>query len=165
MGKWSYDAMLSSYLTFFKIDGLLGAGDWADDITSIRKSFWAERFEANVSNSMLEHVMPWLPELRQTIQELGNKATTSMKAFPELMAYLGTVLVQDALELAAQYPDHPIHQHLADSAEFRLVLVSPTLCQRMIVSMWWLATGTNQIAVWLGTRHHACLHAPNTCCN
>jgi hypothetical protein len=41
VGRWNVDALVNSYLAFYRVEGLLGLGDWDPHD---RRSFWAERF-------------------------------------------------------------------------------------------------------------------------
>jgi hypothetical protein len=118
-GRWLRQALYLSYLKFFKPEGLLAAGGWETGSKDAEAMFWAERFCVVVSDSLVALVFPFLGELKEQVAELGKDATTSMLGMPQLLDYLGRVVVQDALELAEEFPDNPVHAMLLQDDEFR----------------------------------------------
>jgi hypothetical protein len=118
MGKWIYQAMYKAYLLFFKPEGLLAMGGWPNAGKGETQMYWHPRFMAEVSEQLLHHAMPFIKGLKEAVQELGLAARPSMRSAIAAMEYLGLVVVQDALELASVYPDHPVHKHLMEHHVF-----------------------------------------------
>lgn len=118
MGKWIYQAMYKSYLMFFKVEGLLAVAGWPGAAVKDFNRFWAPRFLAEVPLELIDHVMPWLKGLKAAVAALGSSASPSMRSVAEACEYLAVVSIQDALELASKYPDHPVHQHLRNHPVF-----------------------------------------------
>ena len=58
------------------------------------------------------------------MEEAGRKVPTSVGNLMVALRYYRTILVQDALELAPQYPNHPVHRRLMQMPEFRELLAS-----------------------------------------
>ena len=115
-GRWLGDAMYKSYLHFYKPEGLLGSGDWPID--KPHALFWAPRFMMVIPQRLVHLIYPFLPALQQKIASLGSAARPSHLAVPKVLQYLGVVLVQDALELAEEFPDDPVHRLLLNDGEF-----------------------------------------------
>lgn len=113
--------MYQSYLKFFKPEGLLAVAGWPAGNREDEQGFFHERFCVQISDRLVQLVYPSLPELRELVQALGKEATTSMMSIPFLLDYLARVVVQDALELAEEFPDNPVHALLLEDDEFRLV--------------------------------------------
>ena len=65
MGHWIYDAMVKSYLTFFKPAGLLAAGEWPGAAKNDYGQFFHERFMMTVPEELVEYLFPHLPELKR----------------------------------------------------------------------------------------------------
>ena len=62
--------------------------------------------------------------------DAGTPATSSAANFAEqILDMLATVLVQDSLLLAEQYPESRVHQHLLRNQEFRDMLVAYKECE------------------------------------
>lgn len=120
MGKWVKEAMYVNYLAFFKTEGLLAMGCWPHAEKKDFSHFWHERFECNVSQELMHLVLPFLPELKLRLAQVGN-ADPSMDSIIQVLEYLAVVLIQDAVELLSQdkWADHPVHQHLMENAKFK----------------------------------------------
>lgn len=52
------------------------------------------------------------------VSALGNEAGPSHHSLVGAVEYLATVVVQDALELAHEFPDNPVHHMLLQRKEF-----------------------------------------------
>lgn len=121
LGRWLKDALYKSYLRFFKPDGLLSLAGWPQAVQKrFERAFWTERFMVCVCEELVTVVFPFLPRLRQELQQLGAAATASMRSIVEVLQYSGVVLVQDALDLTSGlvggdihvYKSHPVHKLL-----------------------------------------------------
>lgn len=55
----------------------------------------------------------------QRVQTLGKQAGNSMRSLPLALKYLAVVVVQDALEVAEQYPENPVHALLVEDGCFQ----------------------------------------------
>ena len=123
MGRWNQAAaaMFQSYLMFFKPEGLLASGSWPGALEKDFGMFWAPRFCVEVPRSLIEYLFPWLVSLEQEVDDLGADAQPSHLAAPKVVAFAGSVLVQDALDLAPRFPDNLVHKHLLANDEFRCV--------------------------------------------
>ena len=119
MGAWLYDAMYRSYLLFFKPEGLLAAGGWPGAAQKQFDTFWAARFCVDVPPELIQLLLPILPGLRREVRELGAKAGNSKKSIVKVLEYLAIVVVQDALELAANFPQQPAHALLLQDPMFQ----------------------------------------------
>lgn len=62
---------------------------------------------------------PFLDGLKAEVQQMGSTASPSMKAVPKLLECLAVVVVQDALELAEEHPENPVHAMLLENETFR----------------------------------------------
>jgi hypothetical protein len=109
LGRWQMTALQKSYLTFFKPEGLLVLAGWKEAAQKDFSKFWTERFCVDVPSVLVEAVFPFLRELSSQVEALGPAASTSMRSLPQVLQYLAVVLVQDALELAKEYPAHPVN--------------------------------------------------------
>ena len=110
------EVMYKSYLPFYKPEGLLGSGDWPID--KPHGLFWAPRFMVEIPERLFDLIYPFLPSLKLSIASLGSAAKPSHLAVPKVLQYLGLVVVQDALELAEEFPDDPIHKLLMNDGGF-----------------------------------------------
>ena len=93
-------------------------------------TFFEPRFCVTVPRSLVDHLFPWLVGLEEAVKSLGKDARPSHIAMPALVLYLGSVVVQDALELAAKYPSNPVHALLLKSADFRCAPALPRFQSR-----------------------------------
>lgn len=107
-----------AYLQFFKPDSLLAMGDWPGAAQQKFDNYWSERFTVQVPLSLIHLVMPWLPQLEERVAEVGAAATGSMVTMPKTLSVLAEVGIQDALELAEEYPNNAMHAILLKSSEF-----------------------------------------------
>ena len=116
MGKWAKAAMYKSDLKFYKPEGLLAAGDWP--IEHPHGLYWDPRFLVEIPEELTDAVFPFYKPLRDKVQAMGDKARGSHRGVVAVLEYLSKVLVQDALVLAAGYPDDPVHALLRDIPAF-----------------------------------------------
>ncbi|KAK3236751.1 hypothetical protein CYMTET_53124 [Cymbomonas tetramitiformis] len=121
MGHWLHTALLQSYLKFFPVDGLLGAGLWPNAAQKQFDHFWDPRFFPNVSD-IVQALAPWIATLKEIVRGMGAAATPSMRSIPEVCKYFVTVAIQDALELAEDTPNNPVHAMLLNNATFENLL-------------------------------------------
>ncbi|KAK9832145.1 hypothetical protein WJX74_000604 [Apatococcus lobatus] len=115
-GRWLDDVMCKSYLPFYTPEGLLASGGWPIDKPP--GLFWAPRFMVVIPARLVDLIYPFLPSLKLKIASLGSAAKPSHLAVPKVLQYLGLVVVQDALELAEEFPDDPIHRLLMNDGGF-----------------------------------------------
>lgn len=59
----------------------------------------------------------------QTVNAMGGRARNSHRSIVKVLDFLATVLLQDALELAAKYPRNPVLAFLMQNEQFRYSLV------------------------------------------
>ncbi|KAK3265000.1 hypothetical protein CYMTET_26284 [Cymbomonas tetramitiformis] len=123
MGHWLHTALLQSYLKFFPVDGLLGAGLWPNAAQKQFDHFWDPRFFPNVSD-IVQALAPWIATLKEIVRGMGAAATPSMRSIHEVCKYFVTVAIQDALELAEDTPNNPVHAMLLNNATFERVLAT-----------------------------------------
>lgn len=115
-GRWLRDALHQSYLRFFKPDGLMAVAGW--DTTEGLGTYFQERFCVEVPQILKEVVFPFMPGFAKAVKELGLSADPSMQSMVPLLDYLATVVVQDSLELAEEFPENPVHKLLLHEEEF-----------------------------------------------
>jgi len=74
-------------------------------------------------NSMLAgSLMPWHEPFKQQVEELrarGEHLDQHIQSLERLMPYLAMVVVQDALELAEEAPENPVHKMLLQHPIFK----------------------------------------------
>lgn len=127
VGRWLRNALITSYLKFFSPEALLAAGDW--DRASF-DSFFAEHFCIDVPEELVAYVFPFLATLTKQVEDMGGKAEQSARAIPEVLSYLGEVVVQDACallsssnpEVRAAAEANAVHKYLLANAGFRQLL-------------------------------------------
>ena len=112
-------AMFQSYLMFFKPEGLLAAGSWPGALERDFGMFWATRFCVEVPRALIDYIFPWLTNLEAEVVNLEADALPSHLAAPKVVAYLGSVLIQDSLDLAERFPENLVHKHLLAHDDFR----------------------------------------------
>ena len=108
--------MYKSYLKFYKPEGLLAAGDWPIDHP--HGFYWDPRFLIEIPAELIHVVFPFYRPLRDTVQEMGRQARGSHRSVVAVLEYLAKVLIQDALVLAASYPEDPVHALLREIPAF-----------------------------------------------
>lgn len=96
--------------------------------------FWHERFMVEVPLELVEVLMPWLADFKRRVDAMGDEAGPSRRSVLQACEYLVTVVVQDALELIDDYPDHPIHILLKEQQAFRCASVAiPRLMHASVI--------------------------------
>jgi hypothetical protein len=65
LGRWLHTALTSSYLRFFKPEGLLAAGGWDRRDYA---SFFSPRFHVDVPDQLVAEIMPFLASLQQQVR-------------------------------------------------------------------------------------------------
>ena len=127
MGHWNLSTMAESYLlTGLKPEALLTFGLWPGGPQKQFNQFWAERFLVEVPDCLVQYLVPWLKELQEKADAIAQAALAgeakllqSVKGMCKAVPYLARVVVQDALELADDMPDNPVHSMLMEHPEFR----------------------------------------------
>ncbi len=72
-----------------------------------------------VPAELVDVLMPWLPNFKQQVQDMGKAAGPSRRSVLESCEYLANVVVQDAMELCDAHPTHPVHALLLGHQRFR----------------------------------------------
>ncbi len=80
--------------------------------------FWHPRFQVDYSQDLVQFVMPFLPTLKERVQQLGTQAGTSMRGVVKALEFLAGVAIQDALVLCTMYGSHPVHIRLLSHTPF-----------------------------------------------
>jgi hypothetical protein len=129
MGRWANKALYRSYLQFYSPDALLTLAGWPEAAQKVFNRFWAERFHIAVSSSMVAIVFPFLPGLKDKVDKMGKAAGPSMRSLVAVLEYLAVVVIQDAIQFAADgaYRNHPVHAYLFGHDCFRYVSPSYVL--------------------------------------
>lgn len=131
LGFWALTEMQLCYLlTGLKASILLAMGGWDKDQPNM---YWAERFMCSTPASLVDVLMPWLPDLRTAVVEAdaaGQPVHFSVRGLLRLLPLLAYVVVQDALELCAdgrpeEYKANPVHQLLLKERLFRYASQGP----------------------------------------
>lgn len=58
----------------------------------------------------------------QHLMQRGEAAPKSLREFPKTLRHLAVVVVQDALELALDFPVNAVHAYLLENEEFKALL-------------------------------------------
>lgn len=121
MGRWSAKALFRSYLQFYAPDALLTLAGWPEAAQKVFNRFWAERFHVAVSDNMVAIVFPFLPGLKDKVLKMGKEAGPSMRSLVAVLEYLAVVVIQDAVQFAAdqRFCNHPVHEFLFGHPCFR----------------------------------------------
>ena len=99
---------------------LLAAAGWPGAASNELNMFWHERFMIPVPNELVVLLFPFLQNLEKAVQELGEAASSSIHAAPQLLQYLARVVVQDAAGgMCRMHPEHDVHRLLNSSPVFR----------------------------------------------
>ena len=112
-------AMYKNYLAFFDALALLSLGDWPEGESGNKGMFWHPRFHMSVSDDLVHLLFPFLRALEKTVADMGHRANISVRALPVVLRTLAIVVVQDALELAEKFSEHPVHAMLLEDAAFQ----------------------------------------------
>lgn len=85
--------------------------------------FWRPEMEVIPPSALIEHVMPWLPTFQQRVEAGGSDVPGSAHGVAQLLPYLATVVIQDALELCfppsnEMFRADPVHKLLLQSPGF-----------------------------------------------
>lgn len=106
----------------FTAEALLALAFWPGAAQKDFGFYWAARFHAAVDEELIELVMPGLTQLERDNSVAAAAGRAPSKAATHLATVLrvgATVVVQDALELAEQFPNNPVHQMLLKSQTFK----------------------------------------------
>jgi hypothetical protein len=123
MGGWNMKTYQQAYLlTALKPEALLAMGFWPGAGQGELNMYWRETFMVIVPEELIRYLAPWLQPFAEQVEEAeaaGKAVPQSAKGFVRLVRYLMYVLVQDALELAEEYPTNPVFSFLLKNALFR----------------------------------------------
>jgi hypothetical protein len=123
LGGWSLTTYQQAYLlTALKPEALLAMGFWPGAAQGELNMYWRETFMVMVPDELIQYLAPWLEPFAQQVQEAeaaGVPVPQSARGFVRLVRYLMFVLVQDAMELAEDYPSNPVFSYLLKNTLFR----------------------------------------------
>lgn len=123
LGGWNQATYQQAYLlTALKPEALLAMGFWPGAAQQELNVFWRENFMVKVPEELIQYLAPWLQPFAKEVEEAegdGVPVSQSAKGFVLLAHYLMYVVVQDALELAEDYPANPVFALLLKNALFR----------------------------------------------
>ena len=133
IGHWLLDSFGTAYIVpGFTPEALLALAFWPGAAQKDFTGYWAERFHVSVPSVLVHLLMPGLDRLEEQAAELAEQARQSRhrqdkelsakaKRMVQVLNMGAVVVVQDALELAEQYPANPLHRTLLQQPAFRWV--------------------------------------------
>jgi hypothetical protein len=131
IGHWLLDSFGTAYIVpGFTPEALLALAFWPGAAQKDFTNYWAERFHVSVPSQLVYLLMPGLDKLEATADELDSKtkgsrthpdreAASHAKRLVQVLKMGAVVIVQDALELAEQFPNNPLHDMLLKEEAFR----------------------------------------------
>lgn len=128
IGHWLLDSFGTSYIIpSFSPEALLALAFWPGAAQKDFKGFWAERFQVAVPEQLIELVMPGVGRLQKWAEQQLTAAAGKPAGRPaaqasntaQVLRAGALVVVQDALELAEEYGDNPVHALLLKNAAFQ----------------------------------------------
>lgn len=129
IGHWLLDSFGTAYIVpSFNPEALLALGFWPGAAQKDFRGYWAERFQVAVPEELIKLLMPGLDRLQEWADKELQAAAAGKRAdrvAPEasttahILRVGAMVVVQDALELAQEFNDNPIHTLLLQNATFK----------------------------------------------
>ena len=123
LGLWNLNVMQLHYLMVgMKPSLLLAMGQWEGAAENKFDTYWRENMMVLVPAELLDLLMPFYKGFKQSIAEMAasnKRVPTSARNLELLFPYLASVVVQDALELAEDFPANPVHAMLLENSTFR----------------------------------------------
>ncbi len=130
IGHWLLDSFGTAYIVpGFTAEALLALAFWPGAAQKDFTGYWAERFHVAVPELLIQLLMPGLAALEVEAAAAAAAGSPSAEAdnLCKGLRMGAVVLVQDALELAEQFPNNPVHKILLEQQVFRWVLVTAWL--------------------------------------
>lgn len=127
-GGWNLNQMQLHYLlTGLKPLTMMIAGGWPVGNPHNLDQYWRPNMMVLPPAELIYLLMPWLATLEQRVKDAdkaGQSVKTSARGLLQLLPYLATVVIQDALELCSPpyreaYRKNPVHRLLMQSETFR----------------------------------------------
>ena len=122
IGHWLLDAFGTAYIVpGFTAEGLLALAFWPGAAQKDFTGYWAERFHVGVPEDLIQLLMPGLATLEMDNQQAVAAGKPSKEAahLATVLRMGATVVVQDSLLLAKQFPRNPVHKMLLKMPSFR----------------------------------------------
>lgn len=122
IGHWLLDAFGTAYIVpGFTAEALLALAFWPGAAQKDFTGYWAERFHVAVPEDLVQALMPGLSSLEQEVAQAAaaNKPNKAAAHLATILRMGATVVVQDAVELAEQFPHNPVHAMLLQKDSFK----------------------------------------------
>jgi hypothetical protein len=105
----------------FTAEALLALALWPGAAQKDFTGFWAERFHVAVPEELVQLLMPGLAALDQeaAADAAAGKPNADTQNIICVLRMGAVVVVTDALELAKEFPNNPVHSILLENATFR----------------------------------------------
>lgn len=117
IGHWLLDAFGTAYIVpGFTAEALLALAFWPGAAQKDFTGYWAARFHVAVPDELVELLMPGLSAMEAANAQAAAAGNPSKAAdhMAQVMRMGATVVVQDALELADNFPGNPVHKLLLE---------------------------------------------------
>jgi len=124
IAHWLLDAFGTAYIVpGFTPEALLALAFWPGAAQKDFTGYWAERFRVAVTEQLIELLMPGLSTMEQENSKAAaaGKPSKSATHLATVLRMGATVVVQDALELAENFFDNPVHEMLLQQDSFKWV--------------------------------------------
>lgn len=121
IGHWLLDSFGTAYiLPGFSAEGLLSLGFWGGAAQKDFLTYWAANFHVAVLEELVQLLMPGLAAIEKEVEAAAAAGQPDAEGahLVKLLRTGAVVVVQDALELAEQYPDNPVHAILLQEPLF-----------------------------------------------
>lgn len=122
IGHWLLDAFGTAYIVpGFTAEALLALAFWPGAAQKDFTGYWAERFHVAVPEQLIQLVMPGLATLEREnrLAAKAGKPNKTAAHFASVVRMGATVVVQDALVLADQFSNNPVHAMLLKQPAFQ----------------------------------------------
>lgn len=122
IGHWLLDPFGTAYIVpGFTAEALLALAFWPGAAQKDFTGFWAERFHVAVPEELVQLLMPGLAALDQeaAAAAAAGKPDADTQNIVRVLRMGAVVVVTDALELAEDFPNNPVHAILLQNDTFR----------------------------------------------
>lgn len=122
IGHWLLDAFGTSYIVpGFTAEALLALGFWPGAAQKDFTGYWAERFHVAIPEVLVQLVMPGLADMEKEAAAATAAGQPDAEAdnWCKVLRMGAVVVVQDALELAEEFPNNPVHNMLLKHEAFK----------------------------------------------
>lgn len=122
VGHWLLDSFGTAYIVpGFTAEALLALAFWPGAAQKDFTGYWAERFHVAVPEQLIQLLMPGLATMEQQAAAACAAGNPNAEAenLCKVLRMGAVVVVQDALELAEQFPNNPVHSLLLEQPVFR----------------------------------------------